>query len=122
MRTPTPPIKTKTGMETNTAGSNIMAIQAPIAINATPKTKPANSLSFWDTSTPRARAHSADSLTLKKNDDGTKTALWDEKKENLEEIEIPCHWNYDHMVQTKKDIVAVLNKLGITAKEIEMSY
>ena len=51
------------------------------------------------------------------------TATWiDDDEPDLKQIEIPCHWSLDHMVQTKKDIEAVLKKLGVTAKEIGMSY
>jgi len=51
------------------------------------------------------------------------TARWEDDDEpDLKNIEIPCHWSLDHMVQTKKDIEAVLKKLGVTAKTVAMSY
>jgi proteasome assembly chaperone (PAC2) family protein len=28
-------------------------------------------------------------------------------------IQIPCHWDYNHMVQTEKDILSAAVKLGI---------
>jgi len=34
---------------------------------------------------------------------------------------IPCHWDYNHMVQTQKDIKKVLKKFGLKART-RLSY
>jgi hypothetical protein len=36
-------------------------------------------------------------------------------------ISIPCHWDYDHMVQTKEDIEEVAKELGVVIKA-SLSY
>jgi len=35
---------------------------------------------------------------------------------------IPCHWDYDHMVQTAKDIRKVMKNNGFKRTRIRLSY
>jgi hypothetical protein len=38
------------------------------------------------------------------------------------EIDIPCHWSYNHLIQTAKDIVSVIKTLNISYSKITLSY
>ena len=46
--------------------------------------------------------------------------FWD--YEGKREMGIPCHWDYDHMIQTQKDIKKVLKELGYTGIRTRVSY